>query len=908
MKEDYIARGFQKIDDDLTFLMNCFREVLEELGEHYLARNLPWINQVNVDAEPNPRLCQAYSIAFQLLNMVEENAAAQVRRARESEIGLSGEPGLWADHFRKMRESGITEMQIAQQLNKIRIEPVLTAHPTEAKRLAVLEQHRALHGLVVGRENQMWTPLEQEAIRDEIKVTLERLWRTGEVHRTKPIVAEERRNVLYYLQEVFPSVVKDLDLRLRQAWTEAGYHADTLISPATLPRLRFGTWVGGDRDGHPLVTAEVTRETFRDLRRASLQTLLNAVEAVSRQLTMTRHEQKPSDELTERIANLSSEVGGENILQMRPDEPWRQLALLIHKKLLNTLDNQGYTSPFELRDDLRLLARSLDAIGAFRITRTEILPVIRLVDVFGFHDAVLDIRQNSAFHDRAMVQILERAALPEAKTFADWSQEQRLPFLETELLSRRPFLAPGTLIGPEADAVLSCFREIKDYRDKFGIRGIGSLIISMTRGVADLLVMNLFAREVGLWVETAEGPACQLHVVPLFETIEDLEIAPDVVQKYLANTFTRRSLALQRDSRNGHRFVQQVMLGYSDSNKDSGMLTSQWALHRAQESVSSVADSLGVQVRYFHGRGGTISRGAGPTHRFLESLPNQTIRGDVRLTEQGETIAQKYANRSTATYNLELLLAGVTGITLLQRHIHEPVDDAASVVGELSEFSRNAYRALLAMEGFIDFFRSATPIDALELSSIGSRPSRRTGQRSLADLRAIPWVFSWTQSRYYLPGWFGIGTALHRLQSSNPQGFGQVVELRQSSPFLRFVLTNAETNLASAERSLMEKYATLCPPEERVMVVFRRILEEFDLAQSMLREVLGSDAATRRPRFTKTHQIRADALLALHTQQVTLLKDWRAALAAEDNKSAERLLVDLLVCINAIASGLRTTG
>jgi phosphoenolpyruvate carboxylase len=780
-------------------------------------------------------------MAFQLLNMVEENVAAQVRRSRESEIGLSGEPGLWADHLRKMRESGIAETQIAEELNKIRIEPVLTAHPTEAKRLAVLEQHRALHGLMVGRENQMWTPLEQEAIRDEIKVTLERLWRTGEVHRTKPVVAEERRNVLYYIQEVFPSVVKDLDLRLRQAWTEAGYHPDALILPSTLPRLRFGTWVGGDRDGHPLVTAEVTRETLRDLRRAALQALLKAMESVSRQLTMTR--QKPSDELTERITNLSSEVGGENILQMRPDEPWRQLALLIHEKLTNTLDNLGYTSPFELRDDLRLLARSLDDIGASRITRAEILPVIRLVDVFGFHGAVLDIRQNSAFHDRAMVQILERAGLPEAKTFAEWSQEERLPFLEAELLSRRPFLAPGTPIGSEADSVLSCFREVKDYRDRFGLRGIGSLIISMTRGVADLLVMNLFAREVGLWVETPDGPACQLHIVPLFETIEDLEIAPDVVRKYLAEAFTRRSLALQRDSRNGHRFVQQVMLGYSDSNKDSGMLTSQWALHRAQESISSVADSLGVEVRYFHGRGGTISRGAGPTHRFLESLPNQTIRGDLRLTEQGETIAQKYANRSTATYNLELLLAGVTGITLRQRHIHEPLDDAVSVVGELSEFSRNAYRALLGMEGFIDFFRSATPIDALELSRIGSRPSRRTGQRSLADLRAIPWVFSWTQSRYYLPGWFGIGTALHRLQSSNPEGFGQVVELRQSYPFLRFVLTNAETNLASAERPLMEKYATLCPPEERVTAVFRRIMEEFDLAQSMLREVLGSDAA-----------------------------------------------------------------
>src|SRR3984893_6597168 len=814
MKEDYIARGFQKIHDDLAFLMTCFREVLEELGEDHLATNLPWINPVRIDLPPNPRLCQAYSIAFQFLNMVEENVAAQVRRARESEIGLAGEPGLWADHLRKLKESGISESTIAAQLNKIRVEPVLTAHPTEAKRLAVLEQHRALYSLMVLRENKMWTPQEQDAIRDEIKVTLERLWRTGEVHRTKPVVAEERRNVVYYLQEVVPSFLNDLHLRLRQAWVEAGYHADTLIYPATLPRIRFGTWVGGDRDGHPLVTAEVTRETFRELRRATLQTLLNAVEALSRQLTMTRHEQKASAELTQRIASLSDEIEGENILQLRPDEPWRQFSLLIHNKIADTLDNKGYTAPSQLRADLWLLARSVDDIGATRITCSEILPVIRLVDVFGFHGAVLDIRQNSAFHDRALVQLLERAGLSEAYSFADWDQEQRLPFLESELLSRRPFLAPGSSIGPEADAVLDCFRVVKEYRDQFGIRGIGSLIISMTRGVADLLVMYLFAREVGLWVETADGPACQLHVVPLFETIEDLEIAPTVTQKYLSNAFTRRSLALQREARDGSRLVQQVMLGYSDSNKDSGMVTSQWSLHCAQEAISSVVDALGVQVRYFHGRGGTISRGAGPTHRFLESLPPLTIRGDVRLTEQGETIAQKFANRTTATYNLELLLAGVTGITLRQQNIREPADDAVSLVGKLSELSRQTYRGLLKMEGFIDFFRSATPIDALELSSIGSRPSRRTGQRSLADLRAIPWVFSWTQSRYYLPGWYGIGSALKGLKDISQAALDQVVDLRKSSPFLRFVLTNAETNLSSAERTIMEQYATLCPSEE----------------------------------------------------------------------------------------------
>jgi phosphoenolpyruvate carboxylase len=428
----------------------------------------------------------------------------------------------------------------------------------------------------------------------------------------------------------------------------------------------------------------------------------------------------------------------------------------------------------------------------------------------------------------------------------------------------------------------------------------------MTRGVADLLAVYLFLREVGLWRETTEGPASEIHVVPLFETIEDLEAAPDIVGRYLQHPFVKRSIQIQAEIRGSECPVQQIMLGYSDSNKDSGLLTSQWALHCAQREITRVSDSSGVQVRYFHGRGGTISRGAGPTHRFLEALPHRTVRGDIRLTEQGETIAQKYANRITAAYNLEILLAGVAGITLQQEGQSEREEANGDLVSHLSNTSRNAYRNLLEMTGFLDFFRSATPIDALELSSIGSRPSRRTGEHSLADLRAIPWVFSWTQSRFYLPGWFGLGTALAEINGT--PAWTNLLEAGRASPFLRFVLTNAETNMQSAERSIMELYASLTPDTEAVKAIFKLILKEFDLTRKLLPEVLGGRSGDRRPRFTMTHQIRADALLALHVQQVALLRQWRLAREARDQSTSDHLFSDLLVCINAIASGLRTTG
>jgi phosphoenolpyruvate carboxylase len=907
MKPDYLSRGFEKIYEDLSFLMHCFREVLEELGELELAQSLPWISEVKVSPQPNPRLSQTYSIAFQLLNMVEENVAAQVRRARESDLGLASEPGLWADQLERLKKAGISESDIAAQMASIRVEPVLTAHPTEAKRLAVLDQHRALYYLLVQRENQMYTPHEQIAIRDEIKVTLERLWRTGEVHRTKPIVAEERRNVVHYLRDVFPIVLRDVDLRLRQSWSEAGFNLEALNSPDRFPRLRFGTWVGGDRDGHPLVTAEVTRETFIELRQAALETLITAMSRVVEQLTLSGNDQVAPPALLEGIERLTREtsVGIERLLYR--EEPWRQFAFLIQKKLQQSVQDQGYRSANDLRNDLILLNSSLDAVGATRIARTEVWPVIRIVDVFGFHGAVLDIRQNSQFHDQAIAQLLAAAGIVLPKPYAEHTQSERLPLLQAELNSRRPFLAPDVSVGPEADAVLSCYRVLKEYRDRFGLRGIGSLIVSMTRGVSDLFAVYLFAREVGLWRETADGPASEIHVVPLFETIEDLEAAPAIVTEYLQHPFVQRSGKLQAEIRGSENPVQQIMLGYSDSNKDSGLLTSQWALHCAQKEITKVADAIGIQVRYFHGRGGTISRGAGPTHRFLEALPHQTIRGDVRLTEQGETIAQKYANRITAAYNLEILLAGVGGITLLQKQQAEPLDRTGEIASELSEASRNAYRNLLNHPKFIDFFRTATPIDALELSSIGSRPSRRTGQHTLADLRAIPWVFSWTQSRYYLPGWFGIGTALQAMEHDEEKQ-KLLLTLGKSSSFLRFVLTNAETNICSASASLMEMYASLCPDDEGVKHVYSLIKEEFDLTHKSLSKVLGGASADRRPRFTKTLQIRADGLRALHVQQVGLLRTWRQAMAAGATADADRLFADVMLSINAIASGLRTTG
>ncbi|MEO7095070.1 MAG: phosphoenolpyruvate carboxylase, partial [Polyangiales bacterium] len=474
---------------------------------------------------------------------------------------------------------------------------------------------------------------------------------------------------------------------------------------------------------------------------------------------------------------------------------------------------------------------------------------------------------------------------------------------DAELASARPFALADVDIGPEAAGAVGALRVLARHRAAYGQAGLGSLVVSMTRSVSDLLAVYVLAREAGLMTVTSEGLACSLQVVPLFETIDDLAAAPRILAGFLDHPVTRRSLALQ-----GER-VQEVMLGYSDSCKDGGILESQWALHRAQHALLEVAQARGIELRFFHGRGGTVSRGAGPTHRFLDALPHGSLQGQMRMTEQGETIAQKYANPVTATYNLELLMAGVTATTL--RHARSKPPDVASlrdIVDGLARHSRSAYEALIQSEGFLAYFGEATPIDALERARIGSRPARRTKGRTLDDLRAIPWVFSWNQSRHYLPGWYGVGTALDELRTRDPARFADLGRHAARWPFLRYVLANVEINVTSAAPDLMLAYAELVRDEDVRRTFSRRIGEELTRTRALLDELHGRPLSERRPRMWRTLQLRDAGLRALHAHQIDVLARWRARKQLGQPHGEDELLPEVLLSINAIANGLRTTG
>lgn len=915
-KPDYIAIGFGKLEDDLKYLIGCLAEVLTELGHGELAAWLPWSDKpVPADGKLPPQLGLVYSIAFQLLNMVEENSSAAMRVLREENEGLAAEPGLWGRYLANLKREGAPAQDIAKVLRQVRVEPVLTAHPTEAKRLTVLEQHRVLYHLIELRQQADMSPSAQKSLRDRTKATLERLWRTGEILLVKPQISDERHNVMHYLRDVFPAVLPLLDERLRYAWKETGFDPAAMES---LPRVSFGTWVGGDRDGHPGVTAQVTAETLQHLRLNALITLHRQLVVLSEKMTLSAWMQPLPQKLREDHARLVAVLGArsESILATHTDEPWRQFVKLLIARLpleigrdqtTHQVSEGLHTYQFatELTADLQILHDSLIEVGAGRLARQDVAPVLRAVEVFGFHLAKLDIRQNSVFHEKALSQLMTATGM-DGSDYANWSETERLRFLDRELRSPRPFLHATAKAGPEADTVLSCYRVLAAHVEKYGPDAIGALIVSMTRRLSDLLAVYVLAREAGLTRLMPDGLTCMFPVVPLFETIDDLERSPAILRSFLEHTVTRSSLRFQQKP--GEPPVQQVMVGYSDSNKDAGILASQWSLQKAQASLAAVGHESGVAIRFFHGRGGTISRGAGPTHRFLEALPHGALSGDIRTTEQGETIAQKFGNLGTATYNMELLVAGVAATTyhhefgVEARHMLEPV------LEQLSDSSTRAYRRLLEAEGFIPFFRQATPIDALEHSSIGSRPARRTGQASLADLRAIPWVFSWNQSRFYLPGWYGAGSALKELLRGEPAEFDRLVAGIKQWPFLQYVLTNIESSIASTDIDLMHRYAGLVEDPKIRGEIFGMILAEWETTREMLEKVRGIPMAERRPRMLRTLQLRAEALKVLHLQEIDLLTRWRALRKNGDEPAADKMLPELLLSINAIASGLRTTG
>lgn len=896
--------SYQKITNDRKFILGCYEEMLTRINEQSL---IPLINgrpddftSLETDSISTEKIIQSLSIYFQLMTLVEENAATQYRRKMENQENITAIRGSWAEALTQWKEQDVSEDDMLQAISATTVIPVLTAHPTEAKRVTVIEIHRELYLLLVQRENTFLSKLEQHVIQEKIINLLERWWRTGEIYLEKPDITDERANILYYLSKVFPTVLEKSDEQLKSSWIELGLHREKVSNPDLFPKINFGSWVGGDRDGHPFVTPAITQETLLLHRKTALSIIQSQLVKLIKRLSVSAISNPIPFLLMEAIEQKSKALGEKGALAIHrnPYEPWRQYVSLLLVKLENTIANTltdaatYYKSSSVLEEDLRFLRTILIDNGLKGLAEDLLFPIERTVSTFGFHLAKLDIRQNSSFHDKAITQILKATGAKDFD-FENWEEAKRVSLLNKLLESNTLITDVTVSYGSEADNVLDCYRVVRNHINNFGAEGIGSFIVSMTRNLSDLLVVYLLMRETQLL-------SANIRVVPLLETIEDLHNGPTILEKFLQHPITK-----ERSGKMGHK--QEVMLGYSDSNKDGGTIASKWNLFQAEKELSEVGRKNGTDIFFFHGTGGTISRGGGKYHRFLESMPTNTVNGTIKITVQGESIAQMFGNPLTATYNINALTSGVAKQLVNSHSILEEDPYPFETMELLSQKSFEHYKDLIETPGFIDFYSKATCIDVLEKSKIGSRPARRTGTRTLNDLRAIPWVFSWNLSRIAITGWYGLGAALKQLKEEKPNQYQQLKKQLNNWTFFKFLMIQTETNLILSNVEIMQLYANLDTNEKERALFMNKIMTDYENGCQMIEELFDEPAVTRRKGQYDNLTWRNDKLKVLHNLHIKYLKQWRA-ITDENSIEKEKILKKLLSLINSLSSGLKNTG
>lgn len=894
--------SFQKIENDRIFIIDCYLKMLARINETEIIELLKnnQISELNNHQSNIDKVIQALSIYFQLMTLVEENAATQFRRKMEDDENINSIRGSWSEALHFWKENNIKEDEILSVISATHVNPVLTAHPTEAKRVTVIEIHRELYLLLVKRENSSLSKLELNSIEEKIINLLERWWRTGEIYLEKPQVEDERANILYYLQRKFPIVLEKSDEQLKAAWQEIGFNFDKINNPDVFPKINFGSWVCGDRDGHPFVTPSITQETLELHRKKALLLIKNKLIEVTSKFSVSALSNSVPPSLIEIIQKKATVLGenGAKAVNRNPYEPWREYLNLVSVKLENTIlnnhadSNVYYKSSHEFQNDLKFFRDILIENGMNGLANDLLFPLERIVACFGFHLAKLDIRQNSAFHDKAIAQILKTKGEKEYD-FENWNEEKRVAILNTILENNSPLTDITISYGPEADNILDCYRVISQHIYQYGAEGIGSFIVSMTRNLSDLLVVYLFMKETQL-LNTS------IKVVPLLETIEDLNNGPQILDRFLQHFITKKRASKLN-------FKQEVMLGYSDSNKDGGTIASKWNLHRAEQKLAEIAIKNNSSLYFFHGTGGTISRGGGKYHRFLESMPLNTVNGTIKITVQGESIAQLFGNPMTATYNLNALTSGVAKQSIASKLNLNDQQYSFDIMDYLSQKSYEHYRDLIETDGFIDFYSKVTCIDVLEKSKIGSRPARRTGTRTLNDLRAIPWVFSWNLSRISLTGWYGLGYALKKLKTEKPDDFQRLKQNIKNWPFLKFLMIQTETNLLLSDVKVMNLYFNLDDNDEERLLFMSKITTEYNDSLQFLEELFDEKAKIRRKGQYDNLKWRSEKLYVLHELHHQQLKHWRN-LSEENINDKEKFLTKLLSIINALSSGLKNTG
>jgi phosphoenolpyruvate carboxylase len=844
-------------------------------------------------------VCKAFLSYFALVNLAEEQERVRVLRRRQLEALRSGSPvdETAAAALLALKQQGTTPEEVQQILDRLLIMPVITAHPTEAKRRTVLLKLQRVSEALDAFDAAAAAPEDAAAALLTLREEVASLWETEETRAYKPSVLDEVRNGLYYFESTLFDLAPELETRLRR-----GLGAVWPGHPFRVPHfLRFGSWIGGDRDGNPFVTVRATEETLREHKATALRLYRRALDRMHAHLSVSdgpavgealRESLRADAELYPDEARRANE--------RYSHEPYRQKLAFVYRKLGATLEAARrpwradhrprpgtYPDANALLMDLELVQASLRARAGVRLAEGRLGTLIAQAKIFGFHLASLDLRQHAARHSAALGELFARYGL--CGDWAGLAEPEREGLLTHELMNPRPL--SGLLdFSEETNETLELFRLVRRARERVGRQAIEAYVVSMTRGPSDVLSVLLLAKDAGV-----DGV---LDVVPLFETVSDLHQANHTMERLFANPAYRGHV--QR------RGGQPIMIGYSDSNKDGGYVSANWELHLAQRSLAAVCAREGVRLTLFHGRGGSVGRGGGPTNRAILSQPQESVGGRLRLTEQGEAVTARYANRHLARRHLEQLLHAVLWTTG-KRPVSSPSRGGAweDAMHGLAPLSERAYKEFVAMPATLAYLRTATPVEEISRLNIGSRPASRSGARSLASLRAIPWVFAWTQSRVTLPGWYGFGTALGDWAGGDETRWQTLAAMYREWPFFRTMVDNCQVSLRKGDMLIAGVYATLAEPNVREQA-FPAIRAEYQRTVAALNRLVGQrDLLEHFPWLQRSIRVRNPYIDPMNYVQVALLRRLRAAPTGPD---ADSLREAVLLAVNGIAAGLRNTG
>jgi len=841
------------------------------------------------------RIVRAFSYFSHLANIAEDQNNIRQMRAR-SNAGGTPPPGTLALTLLHARGAGFSAVDLRKFFATALVSPVLTAHPTEVRRKSTIDREMEIAALLDRRERVQLTPEELDASNEQLRRAVLTLWQTNILRRTKLTVLDEVANGLSFYDYTFLHEVPRMHGVLEDRLNEGEGAAQGELASF----LRMGSWIGGDRDGNPFVTAEVMRGTLKMQSSRVLRFYLEELHVLGSELSLAAHLADVSKDLralAERSPDKSPHRSG---------EPYRLAVSGIYARLTATaarLDVEttrapvgeaaAYANVAEFKSDLDILYRSLISNNSRVIARGRLRHLRRAVDCFGFHLASLDIRQNSSVHERTVAELID-AAMP-GMSYLALNEEARIALLAGELRNARPLTSSFVKYSEETVSELAVFHAAAEAHAKFGAEAIPQCIISMCRGVSDMLEVALLLKEAGL-VDPSGRSA--INIVPLFETIEDLQASSRIMDRMLSLHDYRKLV----DSRGG---VQEVMLGYSDSNKDGGFVTSGWELYKAEIGLVEVFERHHVRLRLFHGRGGSVGRGGGPSYDAIIAQPGGAVNGQIRITEQGEIISSKYSNADVGRNNLEVLAAATLEASLLQPKHSAPRAEYLEAMDQLSELAFKAYRGLVyETEGFAEYFWASTVIAEIATLNIGSRPASRKKTREIEDLRAIPWVFSWAQCRLMLPGWYGFGSAVETWIKAHPdKGMPFLKELYRDWPFFRTLLSNMDMVLAKSSIAIASRYAELVPDVALRDNIFGRIRREWHTSIEMLLNIMGQERLLQgNPLLERSIRNRFPYLDPLNHVQVELLKEHRA------QNPDEAVLRGIQITINGISAGLRNSG